>query len=206
MFAGIRIPVADTMMVLCAICGNKRCPHATNHEFACTNSNAPGQPGSSYENCKPSVALPKPSVAAQLSDPACEDIVTQFQKDCAAVTQALNSTTQYGDEVRRMAQELAHWKANHAHMVSRCAFLSERPDLPVDRIPAFTRMTNELARLKQELAIKDAALIAAGVNLADLIDAPQELKLEFSAVLPVDLCALQITTEPPTEINPVPGA
>lgn len=35
-------------MILCARCGNKRCPHATNHRNACTNSNEPGQPGSSY--------------------------------------------------------------------------------------------------------------------------------------------------------------
>jgi len=36
-------------MIVCSICGNKRCPHATNHELACTNSNEPGQKGSSYE-------------------------------------------------------------------------------------------------------------------------------------------------------------
>ena len=36
-------------MVVCSICGNKRCPHATNHELICTNSNEPGQPGSMYE-------------------------------------------------------------------------------------------------------------------------------------------------------------
>lgn len=37
-----------TRMVVCGICGNKRCPHATNHIFACTGSNDPGQPGNSY--------------------------------------------------------------------------------------------------------------------------------------------------------------
>lgn len=36
-------------MILCPTCGNKRCPHATNHELACTNSNEPGQAGSAYE-------------------------------------------------------------------------------------------------------------------------------------------------------------
>ena len=35
-------------MILCPKCGNKRCPHATDHENACTNSNEPGQPGSIY--------------------------------------------------------------------------------------------------------------------------------------------------------------
>lgn len=37
-------------MFLCAICGNKRCPHAADHRLVCTNSNAPGQKGSLYEN------------------------------------------------------------------------------------------------------------------------------------------------------------
>ena len=36
-------------MVVCDSCGNKRCPHGTNHENACTNSNEPGQEGSVYK-------------------------------------------------------------------------------------------------------------------------------------------------------------
>ena len=35
-------------MILCPECGNKRCPKATNHRNACTDSNEPGQPGSNY--------------------------------------------------------------------------------------------------------------------------------------------------------------
>ena len=38
-------------MILCQVCGNKRCPHATDHRHACTGSNAPGQRGSAYEMC-----------------------------------------------------------------------------------------------------------------------------------------------------------
>lgn len=37
-----------TRMILCESCGNKRCPHASDHTYACTDSNAPGQPGSDY--------------------------------------------------------------------------------------------------------------------------------------------------------------
>lgn len=37
-------------MIVCAICGNKRCPHATNHKNPCSGSNEPGQKGSSWEN------------------------------------------------------------------------------------------------------------------------------------------------------------
>lgn len=47
------ITPSDMRMVLCPDCGNKRCPKATHHHNACTNSNAPGQPGSSWEHVKP---------------------------------------------------------------------------------------------------------------------------------------------------------
>lgn len=39
----------DMRMHLCSVCGNKRCPKATDHDLACTNSNEPGQKGSAYE-------------------------------------------------------------------------------------------------------------------------------------------------------------
>ncbi len=42
------LPYVNTRMILCPTCGNKRCPHATDHDLACTNSNDPGQPGSRY--------------------------------------------------------------------------------------------------------------------------------------------------------------
>jgi len=35
-------------MILCEHCGNKRCPHASDHRLECTGSNASGQPGSVY--------------------------------------------------------------------------------------------------------------------------------------------------------------
>lgn len=35
--------------IVCTTCGNKRCPKATDHELACTNSNESGQAGSRYE-------------------------------------------------------------------------------------------------------------------------------------------------------------
>lgn len=42
------IPNSRTYMVICEVCGNKRCPHATWHGYACTGSNAIGQRGSVY--------------------------------------------------------------------------------------------------------------------------------------------------------------
>lgn len=40
--------MTQSHMILCEICGNKRCPHATKKTNDCTNSNEPGQVGSSY--------------------------------------------------------------------------------------------------------------------------------------------------------------
>ena len=41
-------PFTLNRMILCPDCGNKRCPKATDHRLQCTNSNEPGQEGSSY--------------------------------------------------------------------------------------------------------------------------------------------------------------
>ena len=41
-------PYTMTRMILCPTCGNKRCPHSTDHNLECTGSNEPGQPGSRY--------------------------------------------------------------------------------------------------------------------------------------------------------------
>lgn len=42
------LPMLATWMILCPICGNKRCPKANDHVNDCTDSNEPGQPGSAY--------------------------------------------------------------------------------------------------------------------------------------------------------------
>lgn len=44
-------------MIVCSVCGNKRCPHATDHEEECTASNESGQPGSSYPSFEESMAI-----------------------------------------------------------------------------------------------------------------------------------------------------
>lgn len=41
-------PMVPNRMVACEQCGNKRCPHSTDHRHACTGSNEPGQAGSRY--------------------------------------------------------------------------------------------------------------------------------------------------------------
>jgi hypothetical protein len=44
---GLENPVLY-MMILCVKCGNKRCPHSTDHKHECTGSNEPNQSGSRY--------------------------------------------------------------------------------------------------------------------------------------------------------------
>ena len=48
-YPGTALPIADMVMIVCEICGNKRCPHATDCSLECTGSNEPGQRGSVYE-------------------------------------------------------------------------------------------------------------------------------------------------------------
>lgn len=64
-----------TTMIVCEKCGNKRCPHATDHRHECTNSNEPGQPGSRYPKVGPLVShaeqeLPASSVSAASVSPS----------------------------------------------------------------------------------------------------------------------------------------
>lgn len=45
---GSWLTIGMTRMIVCPDCGNKRCPHSTDHALACTRSNEPGQTGSRY--------------------------------------------------------------------------------------------------------------------------------------------------------------
>lgn len=42
------VTMSDMRFVVCPECGNKRCPHANDHNNACTGSNEPWQVGSAY--------------------------------------------------------------------------------------------------------------------------------------------------------------
>lgn len=46
---GETVPYVMSRMIVCPQCGNKRCPHATDHYLKCTGSNEPGQLGSRYQ-------------------------------------------------------------------------------------------------------------------------------------------------------------
>jgi hypothetical protein len=59
----------ESRMILCPVCGNKRCPRATHHDNACTGSNEPGQRGSSWEN------YPTPGAVGAMPDSVIEGLV-----------------------------------------------------------------------------------------------------------------------------------
>lgn len=46
---GLRGFPVTSIRYACEICGNKRCPHHTDHRLECTASNEPGQKGSIWE-------------------------------------------------------------------------------------------------------------------------------------------------------------
>jgi len=63
-------------------------------------------------------------------------------EECKRKQLALNARPTYADlqfaraELQQAREEIVHWKANHADVVNRCRVLLQRPDLPVDRLPA----------------------------------------------------------------------
>jgi len=47
--SGNRLNDLDNFRYACEKCGNKRCPHHSDHHMVCSGSNEPGQEGSVYE-------------------------------------------------------------------------------------------------------------------------------------------------------------
>ena len=43
----------------------------------------------------------------------------------------------------------AHWKANHDNQVQRAMILTQRPDMPIERVSAYNRMLILEARIAQ---------------------------------------------------------
>jgi hypothetical protein len=89
----------------------------------------------------------------------------------AAYDEELTIMRRERDEAKSAARQAEanarHWQSNHADQVARCALLRERPDLPVDRIPAY----KELVRLQQAQAQQGEAKTPAPLfdrKLADL--------------------------------------
>lgn len=65
-YEGAWLTVGMSRMIVCATCGNKRCPHGTDHRNACTGSNEPGQVGSRYGTA---MTRPTPPAACSHGEP-----------------------------------------------------------------------------------------------------------------------------------------
>lgn len=66
-------------------------------------------------------------------------------------------------QIAAQEQTINHWKSNHDHMVTKAAFLSQRPDLPVDRIPAY----RELEKLRVQISATTPQPAAQAGNSVD---------------------------------------
>ena len=95
-----------------------------------------------YEVCKPAIYDAwKAALAQQASEPA---QVSQFGSKELQDRIAAASIKKEND----VHGSLKHWKSNHAYVVQKLAIATQRPDLPVDRIPAI----KELERLQERVA------------------------------------------------------
>lgn len=98
---------------------------------------------------------------------ASQAIITQLHKELSCrdalikdhLGKILHLENRIDDEAfRAETAEISrdHWKANHDQMVQRNAVLRQRPDLPVDRLPAIARYEAIIAA--KEASAKDAKL------------------------------------------------
>jgi hypothetical protein len=86
--------------------------------------------------------------------PPAGDDDTPLSQARRVIVQLSARATELHRDNQRLGRDLAHVQANHADMVQRAALLRERPDLPIDRLPAY----RELVRLQDELAATRQAL------------------------------------------------
>lgn len=64
---------------------------------------------------------------------------------------AAAALTDAADAIVRLRADVKHWQSNHNVLVEKNAFLSQRPDLPVDRIPAYAALVHarEFVRIQE---------------------------------------------------------
>lgn len=71
--------------------------------------------------------------------------------------------------VAELEKERDHWKANHKNVIEQLRLFKQRPDLPVDRLPAYQRLVElqeQVERLKREWDTLETRAIAAEENEA----------------------------------------
>jgi chromosome segregation ATPase len=76
----------------------------------------------------------------------------EIEKECEQIlNSALDSESNYCDSKNKIAE----LDANNKNLVEKNAFLRQRPDLPVDRLPAYTLMKNKIEELEEIIRGRD---------------------------------------------------
>ena len=99
-------PAELTRMIVCATCGNKRCPHATDHRHACTGSNEPGQKGGAYQSTTPHPAPAELLAARKLSEAA----RAMSEAAQAMLDLGLDEATQHAKELLGATKMVRRWE------------------------------------------------------------------------------------------------
>jgi|GEM_PF-5883800 len=82
-------------------------------------------------------------------------VLNAFDAQRQRADDAEQKANNYEQVSHGLAGELTALKSAHGNMVSRCALLRQRTDLPVDRIPAYNALVkaqDEIAVLREKLA------------------------------------------------------
>lgn len=78
----------------------------------------------------------------------CKELEEEIEETRAAVETVYAALV---ERALKAEQERDHWKNNHDQMAQRNAVLRERPDLPVDRLPAIAVYERQISDLKEAL-------------------------------------------------------
>jgi len=73
------------------------------------------------------------------------------QHDCIRFMAFMGECTEYKKQNEELEQQVRHWKSNHDEVIRKSAVLSQRPDLPVDRLPAIQRYEQQNTELKHSV-------------------------------------------------------
>jgi hypothetical protein len=168
-------------MILCGTCGNKRCPHATDHRLACTGSNEPGQLGSSYGIALPHQAPYQDRVGSwmlacfgQAIAADCKERNHRFLEEALELVQSCGCTADeakqlvdyvYGRPVGEIAQEVG------GVMVTLAALcLAQDVDMQKCAEDELARIWTKVEQIRAKQAAKPKASPlpqAAGPTVAD---------------------------------------
>ena len=78
------------------------------------------------------------------------DLEQQLDKANKASNEMYEALEESNKATKDLEQQVQHWKSNHDNMAQKNAVLSQRPDLPADRLPAIEKYEQELDEAKTD--------------------------------------------------------